>query len=76
MRFCSSIMPPCSLGCEFLLASMAGAAAMPLADVMDFGDGRFALDRLVICRVVDAAITADPRHTPRTVKRDASKIDT
>jgi len=55
---------------------MAGAAAMPLADVIDFGDGRFALDRLVICRVVDAAITADPRHTPRTVKRDASKIDT
>jgi hypothetical protein len=58
------------------LALVVGADAMPLADVIDFKDGRFMLDMLVIRQMVDAAITADPRHTPSTVKREARKIST
>ncbi len=58
------------------LALVVGTSTVPLADVVGFEDGRFTLDGLVIRNMVDAATTADPRHTPSTVKREASKIDT
>lgn len=58
------------------LALVAGADAIPLADVIGFEDGSFMLDRAVIRQMVDAANTADPRHTPSTAKREARKIDT
>ena len=58
------------------LALVVGAVAMPLADVISFEDGGFTLDRAVIHQMVDAATTADPRHTPSTVKREAGKLDT
>jgi hypothetical protein len=34
------------------------------------------VDRPVIHQMVDAATTADPRHTPSTVKREAGKPNT
>ena len=49
---------------------------MPLADVIGFENGGFTLDRAVIRQLVDAATTADPRHTPSTAKREAGKLDT
>ena len=58
------------------LALVVGADAVPLADVIGFVDGCFMVDRVVIHQMVDAATTADPRHTPNTTKRDARKIDT
>jgi hypothetical protein len=58
------------------LALVVGADAMPLADVIDFEDGGFTLDQTAISQFVDAATTADPRHTPSTAKRDAGKLDT
>ena len=58
------------------LALVVGADAMPLADVIDFENGGFALDHAVIRQLVDATTTADPRHTPSTAKREARKIDT
>lgn len=58
------------------LALVVGADAMPLADVVGFENGGFTLDQTVISQFVDAATTADPRHTPSTAKRDARKIDT
>ena len=58
------------------LALVVGAGAMPLADVVGFEDGSFTLDQAVIHQMVDAATTADPRHTPSTAKREARKIDT
>jgi hypothetical protein len=64
------------LRAQGLLALVVGKNVMPLADVVAFEDGRFTLDSLVIRHMVDAATTADPRHTPSTVKREASKIDT
>ena len=59
-----------------LLALVVGTSTVPLADVVGFEDGRFTLDGLVIRHLVDAATTADPRHTPSTVKREARKMDT
>lgn len=58
------------------LALVAGTNAMPLADVIGFENGEFTLDQPVIRQMVDAATTADTRHTPSTAKRDARKIDT
>jgi len=50
---------------------VVGASAMPLADVIDFEDGRFTLAGLVIRQMVDATITAEPRHTPGTAQAQA-----
>jgi len=58
------------------LALVVDAAAIPLADVIGFENGGFTLDAAVIRQLVDAASTADPRHTPSTAKREARKIDT
>lgn len=58
------------------LALVVGADAMPLADVIGFENGSFTLDQPVIRQMVDAATTADPRHTPSTAKREAGKLDT
>lgn len=58
------------------LALVVGADEMPLADVIGFEDASFTLDQAVIGQMVDAATTADPRHTPSTAKREARKIDT
>jgi len=58
------------------LALVVGADAMPLADVVAFENGSFTLNHAVIRQTVDAATTADSRHTPSTAKREARKIDT
>ena len=58
------------------LALVVGADAMPLADVIGFENGSFTLDHAVIHQMVDAATTADPRHTPSTAKRESAKLDT
>ena len=58
------------------LALVAGTNAMLLADVIGFENGGFTLDHAVIHQMVDAATTADPRHTPSTAKREAGKLDT
>ena len=55
---------------------VAGANGLPLANVIVFENGSFTLDQVAIRKIVDAATTADPRHTPSTAKREARKIDT
>jgi hypothetical protein len=58
------------------LSLVVGADTLPMADVVGFEGGSFTLDHAVILRMVDAATTADSRHTPSTAKREARKIDT
>ena len=58
------------------LTLVAGTDGLPLADVIVFENGRFTLDQVVIRHMVDAAPTADPRHTPSTAKRESAKLDT
>lgn len=55
---------------------VVGAAVLPLADVIRFEDGNFTLDAAAIHQLVDATTTADPCHTPSTVKREARKLST
>ena len=58
------------------LALVVGTDAMPLEDLIGFENGGFTLDHAVIHQMVDAATTADPRHTPSAARREARKIDT
>ena len=58
------------------VALTAGDAAVPLADLVDFGHGAYALDIDAIRRLVDSATTADPHYTPSTTRREARKLDT
>lgn len=53
------------------LALVVGADAMPLAEVIGFENGSFTVDQAVIRQLIDAATTADPRHTPSNAKREA-----
>ena len=58
------------------VALVAADTAVPLADLVDFDHGTYALDTDAIRHFVDSATTADPRYTPSTVQREASKLDT
>ena len=58
------------------LALVAGSQAMPLVDLVDFLDGNFVVDAVMVRQMVDTAPQADPRHTPSTAKREARKLDT
>lgn len=57
-------------------ALVAGGNALPLADFIGYANGAFSLNTLMVQQLVDRATTADPRHTPSTVKREARKLDT
>jgi hypothetical protein len=58
------------------LALVATNDSVPLADVVSYREGEYALDGAVIRRLVDTAPTADPRYTPSNAKREGRKLDT
>ena len=58
------------------VALVAADTAVPLADMVDFEHGDYTLDTDAIRQLVDSGTTADPRYTPSTVRREASKLDT
>jgi hypothetical protein len=58
------------------LALTAGNSAIPLADLVNFEDGSFAVDAVMVRQMVDTAPPADPRHTPTIAKREVRKADT
>jgi hypothetical protein len=51
----------------------AGDRSAPLADLLEYRDGKFLLDGAMIRRMVDSANTAYPRYTPSSIKREARK---
>ena len=59
-----------------VLTLVVGSNKVPFAELMDFHDGQYLLDGAIICRMVDAANTADPRYTPSDVKREDRKLKT
>lgn len=58
------------------LILVAGDNSLPLPDLVGFHDGRYSVDAVMIRQLVDAATTADPRHTPSNARREARKLDT
>lgn len=58
------------------LVLVAGSNKVPLAELIEYHDGKYTLDGAMICRLLDASSTADNRYTPSHVKREARKLDT
>jgi len=58
------------------LALTAGNSTIPLADLVSFEDGSFAVDAVMVLQMVDTAPPADARHTPTTAKREVRKAAT
>jgi len=65
-----------SLRADGELALVAGNNALPLTDLIDYRSGEYSLNAEMTRQLVDSATTADNRHTPSNVKREASKLDT
>lgn len=59
-----------------VLALVAGGNSLPLAELIEYQDGAYSLDGSMIRQLVDAATTADNRHTPSNARREAKKLDT
>ena len=55
---------------------VTGNTAMPLAELVDFGDGKYSVDVAMIRQLVDTATTADARYTPSNARRETRKLDT
>ena len=58
------------------LELVAGEHAVPLAELVDYHDGAYAVDGKAIRRLVDSATAGDPRYTPSNARREARKLDT
>lgn len=59
-----------------VLTLVAGNNTMPLAEVIDYHDGKYSIDRAMIRQLVDTATTADDRYTPSNARREARKLET
>jgi hypothetical protein len=58
------------------LTLIVGDNKVPLAELIKFCDGKYALDGDTIRRMADAATTADHRYTPSQAKREIRKLET
>ena len=50
--------------------------AVPLAELVGYRGGVYAIDAAPIRQLVDASTAGDPRYTPSNAKREARKLDT
>ena len=58
------------------VALVAAERAVPLAELIEYRNGEYAVDTGLIRQVVDSATTADPRYTPGNARREARKLNT
>ena len=58
------------------LELVAGGNKLPLIDLIEYRDGAYSLDSLLVRQLVDAATTADNRYTPSNAKQEARKLVT
>lgn len=58
------------------LTLITGNTKVPLAELIEYHDGAYSLNMVMLHVMVDAATTADKRYTPSAVKREARKLDT
>ncbi|WP_373498717.1 hypothetical protein [Desulfococcus sp.] len=65
-----------SLQSKGTLALATGDNSLPLAELIQYQDGAYALDEAMVRRMVDMAATADPRYTPSEARREVRKLDT
>lgn len=55
---------------------VAGSSHLPLADVIEFTEGRYELDVQAVEQLVNTSNTSDARYTPSNARREARKLDT
>ena len=65
-----------NLRSEKELVLLAGTSQLPLADVVTFAEGQYALDMQAVEQLVNNSTTTDARYTPSNAKREARKLDT
>jgi len=65
-----------SLRIDSKLDLVADNNSNPLNDLVEFVDGRYAIDKRMILEMVDTAFSGDSHYTPSTTKRESRKIDT
>ena len=58
------------------LSLIAGNTMVPVAELIQFHDGKYWLDREMIRRLVDACTMADERYTPIIARRETRKLAT
>jgi len=58
------------------LAVVVADNATPLADLVGYRGGEYAVDGDMIRQLVDSATTADPRYTPSHARREVRKLET
>ena len=58
---------------QWELELVAGDGTIPLAELVDFSQGHYGLNKTAIGQLVDASLTADPRYTPTQTRREARK---
>jgi len=58
------------------LTLVAGDNKIPLAELIEFREGKYFLDNSGIRQMVDSATTADPRYTPSNARREVRKLRT
>ncbi len=58
------------------LSVVVGSNAVPLAELIGYRDGAYALEGTMIRKFVDSVTTADSRYTPNNARREARKLDT
>ena len=58
------------------LTLVVGNNSLPLVELISFHEKSFSVDGSMVRRMIDSATTADPRHTPTTLKREARKLKT
>jgi hypothetical protein len=54
-----------------ILDLVAGNSKIPLAELIEFREGRYSLNDAMIRQMVDSATTADPRYTQSNARRSA-----
>jgi len=64
------------LEADGVLSLIAGNSRLPLIESIEYHDGAYSIDAVMIHQLVDAATTADNRYTPSNAKREARKLDT
>lgn len=58
------------------LVLIAGSTALPLAELIRYGECAFSIDNAAIRQLVDSATTADSHYTPSNARREARKLET
>jgi hypothetical protein len=58
------------------MALEVGNNTVPVAELVEFKNGKYSLDGTMIRQLVDTATTADNRYTPSDVRREARKLET